>query len=293
LDDVILEPRGDYRDPVVLVAFSGWPNAADAATRALRHLATSLAGERIGEIRLDDYCDCTVVRPVVTIKDGLVENLQIPATELVGCRPPRGERDLILASGPEPHFRWRQYGDQLLDIAQQLGASEVISLGALYDAVPHTRPTRVSGVTNRAELIDRLVGLDIARSSYSGPSSFHTTLLRLGADRDITGHSFWGHAPSYAQVEWNPAVSRALLVKLGEHLDLDFPLGSFKRPVERFVDALDRLTHMNAELRQLIRRLEEDYDRSAGPAEPLGPLSEGVLREIEDILRKGHDEPGP
>src|SRR5262249_19110604 len=154
----------------------------------------------------------------------------------------------MLATGPEPHFRWRQYAATLLKLAERFGVSTVLTLGALYDGVPHTRPTRVSAIVNRDDLWHRAVDLGFTLSEYSGPSSFHTTLMRSCSNRGLPSASFWGHAPIYARVEWNPVVTHALLERIGRFLGMTLPLEPFVRPVARFNEALDQLTRANAEL---------------------------------------------
>lgn len=47
----------------MLVAFSGWPAAAEAATRALRYLVRNLGATKFAEIDPEEFYDFTVVRP--------------------------------------------------------------------------------------------------------------------------------------------------------------------------------------------------------------------------------------
>ena len=47
----------------MVVAFAGWPDAAEAATRALRYLARKLGAKKFAEIDPEEFYDFTLVRP--------------------------------------------------------------------------------------------------------------------------------------------------------------------------------------------------------------------------------------
>ena len=55
-----------------------------------------------------------------------------------------GRRRVVLVHGIEPSLRWKSYCTEILEIAQSLGVTTVVTLGALLADVPHTRPIPVS-----------------------------------------------------------------------------------------------------------------------------------------------------
>src|SRR5215510_12203477 len=54
-------------------------------------------------------------------------------------QPPDGGAGLLLFRGVEPQLRWRTYATLLLDVAASCGVQRIVSLGAVLEAVPHTR----------------------------------------------------------------------------------------------------------------------------------------------------------
>ena len=80
------------RNPVMLCAFTGWNDAAEAASRTLEHLLDALSevssdvvSTLIGEIDSDEYFDFQVNRPQVNIDE--LENRIItwPSTQVWCC----------------------------------------------------------------------------------------------------------------------------------------------------------------------------------------------------------------
>ena len=53
--------------PTMVVAFAGWPDAAEAATRAVRYMVRKLTDTKIAEIDPEEYYDFTVNRPQTRI----------------------------------------------------------------------------------------------------------------------------------------------------------------------------------------------------------------------------------
>ena len=54
---------GELRRPVLVAAFEGWNDAADAATAAVEHLEEVFHARTVGVIDPDDYYDFQVNRP--------------------------------------------------------------------------------------------------------------------------------------------------------------------------------------------------------------------------------------
>ena len=59
------EPPTDV--PTMVTAFSGWIDAGEAATDAMRFLVRQLAAEPLATIDLEDFVDFTQERPVVRL----------------------------------------------------------------------------------------------------------------------------------------------------------------------------------------------------------------------------------
>ena len=59
--------RKELEDPVLLLAFQGWSDAAESASMALDYLRKKLGARLIATISADEFFDFTVVRPQVTL----------------------------------------------------------------------------------------------------------------------------------------------------------------------------------------------------------------------------------
>ena len=125
--------------PVLIAAFDGWIDAAGAATACANHVAEG--GRVVASFDVDSLNDYRARRPVLDVVDGVLARMQWP--DIVLRYVEIGGRDLLVLVGPEPDYKWKQLGDDVLELAHRLGVVEWISLGAIPAAVPHTRPVPV------------------------------------------------------------------------------------------------------------------------------------------------------
>ena len=90
-------------------------------------------------------------RPALEIRDGRPRTLTW--SKLTITRTTYGARDILVLTGAEPDFRWREVSKELVAKAKQLGIVQWISLGAIPAAVPHTRPVPILGTTSKPGLL--------------------------------------------------------------------------------------------------------------------------------------------
>src|SRR3954452_24887704 len=135
-----IEEVPELRAPVLIAAFEGWNDAADAASSAVDHLAEVWHARVVAAIDPEDFYDFQVNRPSVATNDEGIRRITWPSTQLSVCSPPGSSCDVILLRGIEPNMRWRQFCAELLAAAEELGAELVVTLGALLADTPHTRP---------------------------------------------------------------------------------------------------------------------------------------------------------
>ena len=135
----------EAKPATMVVAFAGWPDAAEAATRAVRYLVAKLDARRFAEIDPEEFFDFTVVRPQTRVNQAGERVVVWPPNEFYHYARDGRARALVLYVGTEPNLRWRAFSSLLMDVAHQTGVELVVTLGALLDAVPHTREPRVTG----------------------------------------------------------------------------------------------------------------------------------------------------
>ena len=140
------------RDPVMIVAFTGWNDAAEGASGALEHLLSAwrekdddVVPQLIADVEAEDFYDFQVNRPQVSIDDSSIRSITWPGTQVFGLAIPSMKRDLVIVTGVEPSMRWKKFTSDLLDLADDLEVSLVITLGSLLADSPHTRPITVTG----------------------------------------------------------------------------------------------------------------------------------------------------
>src|SRR5215213_10162970 len=99
MDHLRIEETPPLKDPVLITAFAGWSDAAQAATSAARFLTGVWEANRFAEIDPEDFYDFTENRPTVKIADGDLREVIWPANEAFYYRRDGAERDFIVLVG--------------------------------------------------------------------------------------------------------------------------------------------------------------------------------------------------
>ncbi|MBX6370819.1 MAG: PAC2 family protein [Acidothermus sp.] len=273
-----LSGRRPLRNPVMITAFEGWNDAAEAATDAVETLELAWHAEPLGEIDPDDYYDFQVNRPTVALIDGVSRRITWPTSRLSLARPPDCDRDVVLLRGLEPNMRWRAFCAELIDAATQLGVTEVINLGALLSDSPHSRPVPVTGSATDSATARRL-GLE--QSRYEGPTGivgvFNDACIQAG----IPSTSLWAAVPHYAASPPCPKATLALLRHVENALDIPMPYGDLPDLAVAWERSVDQLAEEDAEIGEYVRALEQQKDDPEVPED----AGEAIAREFERYLR--------
>src|SRR5262245_40729088 len=276
----------------MVVAFGGWVDAGEAATGALRYLVRQLAATPLATIDLEDFVDFTQLRPVVRMDAEGQRRIRWPRSAFWTWQPPTGGAGLLLFRGVEPQRRWRTYATLLLDVAAQCGVQQIVSLGAVLAAVPHTRPPRVTGSSTDPAWQARLeaCGIMTRRSRYEGPTGLATVVADAAQRRGLTSCTVRGQAPHYLERATNAAISQALLTTLTRLLDLDLVWSHLDAAVQAFRTRCDRAVAQDAAAQDYVRQLEREYDATGDETsrhrrdDDLNP--EQLIHEVEDFLRE-------
>jgi proteasome assembly chaperone (PAC2) family protein len=280
--------------PTLVVAFGGWIDAGEAVTGAMRSLVRQLSASPLASIDPEDFFDFTKVRPVVRLTAEGQRTIRWPRSAFWTWQPPESGAGLLLFRGMEPHRLWRTYATLLLDVAAHCGVQRIVSLGALVAAVPHTRPSRVTGSSTDPTWHARLEAWGIARRSrYEGPTGIASVVLDAARRRGMASLSLMGQAPHYLQGATNPAVSRTLLGYVTRLLNLELDMSPLDQAVQSFGTRCDQAVAQDAATQAYVRQLEQDYDTTGDEApRPLrdeGFNSEQLMHELEDFLRQERD----
>src|SRR3546814_2190301 len=218
-----LEDVSDLVNPVVIAAFEGWNDAADAASDVIDHLIEVWGARTVGAIDPEDFYDFQMNRPVVSTGLDGHRSLTRPGTQIAIASPPDLDRDVILVRGLEPNMRWRQFCAEILAACDDLGGELVITLGALLSDTPHTRPIPVTGTATEPDLVDRL---RLEHSTYEGPTGILGVFQDACTRLDIPAVSYWAAVPHYVAQPPCPKATLALIGQLEELLEVTIPLGA-------------------------------------------------------------------
>ncbi|MFV2064766.1 MAG: PAC2 family protein, partial [Chloroflexota bacterium] len=118
--------HADLDRPLMVIAFDAWVDAGSAATSAAALLAEG--GDAVAVIDGDALYDYRARRPTLRIHDGKLIELEWPELEVVQRR--LGQRDVLVLTGPEPDYRWRELASEMVEMAHDLGVVEWMTLGA-------------------------------------------------------------------------------------------------------------------------------------------------------------------
>ncbi|HWU21130.1 MAG TPA: PAC2 family protein [Nocardioides sp.] len=273
----------DLVDPIVIAAFEGWNDGAEAASAVVDHLMRQWDAHVIGAIDPEDYYDFQVNRPDIGIDENGHRKLTWPSTHIAVAKPANLDRDIIFIRGIEPNMRWRAFVAELLAVVDDLGAELVVTLGALLADSPHTRPVPVTGNTSEPDLVDRL---DLEPSTYEGPTGIPGVLQDACVRLDIPTLSYWAAVPHYVAQPPCPKATLALLAKLEELLQTSLPLGDLVEEAKAWERGVDQLMEEDEDLADYVRSLEEARDTTDLPE----ASGEAIAREFERYLkRRGED----
>ena len=277
------------RSPVLIAAFEGWNDAADAASSVIDHLARVWDARVVAAIDPEDFYDFQVNRPSVGSSEDGMRRITWPSTQLSVCSPPGALRDVILLRGIEPNMRWRQFCAELLAASEELGAELVVTVGALLADTPHTRPIPVSGTATEPDIADRM---KLEQSHYEGPTGIVGVFQDACTQADMPAVSFWAAVPHYVAQPPCPKATLALLgqveellevsIPLEDLLEVSIPLGELLEDARAWERGVDELASEDDEIGDYVRALEETRDTADDPQ----ATGEAIASEFERYLKR-------
>lgn len=270
------------RSPVLITAFEGWNDAGDAASIAARHFTDKWKGKALAEIDAEHFYDFTTSRPLVHLDHQRRRSLSWPSNLFRSCVVGECERDVIVLLGLEPQLRWRTFCDQVIETARILGVSQVVTLGALLADVPHSRPVEVYGASDDESIQTQL---DLAPSSYEGPTGIVGVLATQCHSAGLPTVSLWSAVPSYVPGAPSPKAGLALVQRVSKLLgtsvfatDLEIAAATYERQVNELVAE-------DSDTADYVAELEEAWDGSSEPDADLNDDPQTLLAEVEQFLR--------
>ena len=274
------------RNPVMVMGFSGWNDAAEGASGAIEHLLSiwrekddEILPQLIADVEPEDFYDFQVNRPQVSIDDSSIRNITWPSTQIFGLEIQSMDRDLVIVTGVEPSMRWKTFTTDLLDLADDLEVSLVVTLGSLLADTPHSRPITVTGTGAHPNIAERL---GVSVSKYEGPTGILGIIQDGCMRRGIDAISLWAAVPHYASASPSPKASLALINSLEDFLDVSFPLGTLQEDADEWEKSVDELAAEDTDVAEYVKALEESKDAAELP----DVSGDSIAKEFERYLRR-------
>ncbi len=242
-------------NPTIVAAFTGWNDAADAASTAVRQLVEAWNATPLGEIDPEPYTDYATVRPHVRLRDGEHRHIVWPTIGMWHVNGAGG--DIILILGPEPSLRWRHFADQIIGVAAHFRASLLLTLGALLADVAHSRPVQLIGTATDPDVLSRF---NLQRSRYEGPTGIVGVLHDACSEAALPSASLWAAVPAYASQVPSPKASLALMRRACEIIGTPAPVAAVMSLIERYEEQVNQLVNDDEDLLQYVERLETATD---------------------------------
>jgi len=264
------------RDPILVVALTGWVDAGLAGSGSVAFLHEQLdAARTFGRIDLADLMDLQQTRPTVHLVDGVSREIDWPEITLSAGRL---GRDLVLCTGPEPSLRWREVLGELVDVSLQLGVTEAFTVGGIPAMASHRRPISVLATGTDDELVERAGAW---RQDYSGPTGAQSVLQVMLGGAGVPTVALWAQVPHYVAGGPSPIAIRAVLARLRDLGGVQVDLTSLDEQTQAYVQRVDAGLSDRPDVAEVVRAIEADAGDDDAPL----PSGDELASEIERFLR--------
>jgi predicted ATP-grasp superfamily ATP-dependent carboligase len=265
----------DLDGSVLLVNFDGFVDAGSAGKLVVEHLLERFDNRVVATFDVDRLIDYRSRRPIMTYSTDHWESYQAPALEVRLLHDALGAPFLIL-TGPEPDHEWELFIQVVMALMDRWGVRLAASFHGIPMGAPHTRALGVTAHGTRPELIGEHQQMP---NNLQVPASIGALLeFRLGeAGRDAVG--FAAHVPHYLAQTSYPTAAVTLLEHVVRATGLSLPDDSLREAARRAAVEIDRQVNESAEVADVVRALERQYDTFAEAAGKPSLLSD-VLEQM-------------
>jgi hypothetical protein len=248
----------------LVLAFNGWMDGGDVSTGTVRRLVDLLGAPPVADIDPDPFYlfnfpgsmeVAAVFRPSITIEDGLITGLDMPANVFHCHEPAR----LLLFLGREPNLRWPTFADCILELARRAGVRRILFVGSFGGSVPHTREPRLHVTCSDRALLPEMARYGLRRTGYTGPGSFSSYLMTRAPEAGLEMVSLAAEIPGYLQGR-NPVCIEAVTRRLAKILPLPLELGALRAESTAWELEISQVVEQDGKLARTVHRLEEAYD---------------------------------
>ena len=281
---------------VLIVAFEGWSDAADASSAALRFINAEGDYALAYSVDSEDYYDFQYTRPQFKLQADGSRNLQWPEAKIL--RPKSSatsadpsEVEYWLLGGMEPALKWASFAEELIEVAVSEEIEAIIIMAAMLSDAPHSRPIKVWGFSESESIRKQFPWTE--RSNYEGPCGAISILEETALLAQIPTISLWASLPHYVssagELNESPKATLALLDKLTELCGYRFERSGWEIKAQEWESKITEASEDDDELRSYIAELERTRDTWDSP----DASGDAIAQEFERFLRgTGRSERG-
>src|SRR3954467_15431766 len=284
MDHVEWRERPQLRSPALICAFKGWNDAGEAASAALGFLIESFDAQEVARIDPEEFYDFTAVRPTVRMSEGSTRMIEWPANTMYAATIPGTDHDLLMFQGVEPSLKWATFTDTVVDMAQQLGASTVVTLGALLADVPPTRDIPMTGICSDGDMVERL---GFQQSTYEGPTGMVGVLHHAFTEAGLPSVSLWASVPHYVAAAPNPKAALALIRSFEGVAGVAVDASDLEQSAEDYERQVNAAVATDPDVKSFVERLERTIDEVTEDSPPERiPSADSIARDFQRFLKQ-------
>ncbi len=282
----LIEPLPQLREPHVFAMVRPWVDVGSVGTLTLTRLEHHLGSKELGKLaRPGEYFDFTRYRPTMRLVKGERE-VTVP-NSLIHYAVTENGPDYLFLHLMEPHANSEEYTDSILEVLRHFDIKRYCRLGAMYDAVPHTRPLLVTGSLGDVPQIKEVANFKLRQSTYQGPTTIMNLVSEGIGKLGVEAINFMVHLPQYLQLEEDyTGTSRMIEVLSSVYENIPSDLAPVRRGQRQYRE-LSAAVERNSELKTLIQQMEAYYDAQADSEEGKGVDAAPKVNlspEIEEFL---------
>jgi proteasome assembly chaperone (PAC2) family protein len=243
------------KDPIFITGFGDWPNAGNVALKSIDYIIRKKGATVIAEIDTDQFYHFVQNRPVISIKEGRLQRLDLKKITFYFWHNDEGTNDLILLRAQEPDYRWPTFVQLLFHLCKKWGVSLISSLGGMYDDVLHTE-TIISGVYSFADWRDIFVKNNISLIEYEGPSGIHSLIMQKAEQEHYPYVGLWGHSPIYLRGT-NFRVLIRMVTLISSFFSFSIETLELERSLKEFEHQMEEILEKNSELQEYVNKIKK------------------------------------
>ncbi|MBA3021178.1 PAC2 family protein [Propionicimonas sp.] len=266
--------------PALIHLFDGYIDAGSVTHSTARYLLDTCEHQVLATFDHDQLHDYRSRRPQMVFDTNHWADLTDYALLVHRLLDVNG-RPFLLLTGPEPDSQWNRAAAAVLQLAGQLGVSQLLTCAGVPMAVPHTRPTLVTAhATDPALASGNPMWIDRVQL----PGSFSHVVEYRSGQAGLLAQGFVAHVPHYLAQSNFPQATAAVVGRIAAAAGLDIPMDPLHQASETNLANIEAETGEDAEFPAMVAALEEQYDQLAANGGASVPTAEEIGAAVEQFL---------